>query len=108
MIELKLSLCQRFQCLKNYVNTKLRGILTVHPGKTEHVANKIDSLASYIKDNRSYDGSDAVAQPALVAMIANNGHDVDAYAEPAITTAHNFLTIVNRTVTVLLRTSQSS
>ena len=48
------------------------------------MAAEIDSLASYIKD------SNAIAQSALVAETAKDGQDVNAHAEPAVTTAGNF------------------
>ena len=75
MIERKLTLCQRFQSLKNYIDTELCGIVAVYPGETEHVANEIDSLASYIKNALKCDGSNAVAQPALVARVARVARD---------------------------------
>ncbi|CAF9940049.1 MAG: hypothetical protein HETSPECPRED_002145 [Heterodermia speciosa] len=85
------SINQRFQSLKDYIDTELRGILAAFPGETEHVANEIDSLAAYIKDNLICDGSNAVAQSALVARVASDGQDVNSYAEPATPTANNFL-----------------
>ena len=90
-MKFKLTLCQRFQSLKDYIDTELRGILAAFPGETEHVANEIDSLAAYIKDNLICDGSNAVAQSALVARVASDGQDVNSYAEPATPTANNFL-----------------
>ena len=48
------------------------------------MANEIDSLASYIKD------SNDITQSVLVARVAENGLDVNTYAEPAATTADNF------------------
>ena len=89
-MDLKLTLCQRFQSLKNYIDRELRGIRAAYPGETEHVANEIVSLASYMKDNLKYNDSSAVAQPALVTRVASDGQDVNAYAEPAVTTANNF------------------
>ncbi|KAL8882932.1 MAG: hypothetical protein Q9198_000142 [Flavoplaca austrocitrina] len=89
-MESQLTLCQRFQSLKNYIDTELRSILAAYPGETEHVANETDSLASYIKDNLKSNDSNAVAQPALVARVASDGRDVNAYAKPAVTTASNF------------------
>ncbi|KAI4224383.1 MAG: hypothetical protein L6R40_008450 [Gallowayella cf. fulva] len=88
-MELELTLWQRFQSLKNYIKTELRNILAAYPGETEQVANEIDSLASYIKDNLECNGSNAVAHPALVAMAANDRQDVISYAEPAIPTANS-------------------
>ena len=90
-MELNFTLCQRFQSLKDYIDTELRGILAAFPGETEHVANEIDSLASCIKDNLVCDGSNAVAQSALVATVSSDGQDVNSYAEPATPTANNFL-----------------
>ena len=55
------------------------------------MANEIDSLAAYIKDNLICDGSNAVAQSALVAKVASDGQDGNSYAEPATPTANNFL-----------------
>ena len=53
------------------------------------MANEINSLASYIKDNFKYNGSDAVAQQGLVARVADDGQDVNAHAEPVILNANN-------------------
>ena len=83
-MEVKLALCQRFQSLKSHINTELRDIVAAYPGETEQVAHETDSLALYVKD------SNAVTQPALVARVARDGQGVNAYAEPAVTTADNF------------------
>ena len=89
-MESKLTLCQRFQSLKNHINTELRGIRATYPEEIEYVANQIDSLASYIKDNLKYNDSSAVAQTALVARVASDAQNENAYAEPAVPTANNF------------------
>ncbi|KAL8697236.1 MAG: hypothetical protein Q9201_007227 [Fulgogasparrea decipioides] len=68
-MELKFTLCQRFQSLKNYINTELRGILAAYPGETEQLANEIDSLASYIKDNLKCNGSNAAQDEFSAASI---------------------------------------
>lgn len=88
-MELKVTLCQRFESLKSYITTELCGILTAYPGETERVAQEIDSLASSIKDNVRYNGSIGVTQPVVVGRVASDGQDVSAYAEPAIPTANN-------------------
>ena len=89
IMKLKLTLFQRFQNLKNYIDTELRGIVAAFPGETEHVTNEAISLASYIKDSLKYNGSSAVAQTALTARAANDGQDANSYAESAVTTANN-------------------
>lgn len=81
---LQLIIWQRFQNLKKYINTELRNILVAYPQKTEQVADKIDSLTSYIKN------SNAITQSALIAEIAKNGQNVNAHAKLVITTAKNF------------------
>ena len=72
-MESKLTLCQHFHSLKNYIDTELHGILAAFPEETEHVANGIDPLAFYTKDNLRCDGSNAVAQSALIARVASDG-----------------------------------
>ena len=62
----KLTLCQRFQSLKKYIDIELRGIVVAYSGETEHVANEIASLAFYITDNLKHSDSSAVAQLALM------------------------------------------
>ena len=42
VMEPSLTLCQRFQSLKLYINTELRGIRAAFPRETEHMANEID------------------------------------------------------------------
>ena len=89
-MDLKLTLCQRFESLKNYIEKELCGIRAAYPGETEYVANEIVTLASHMKDNLIYNDSSAVAQPALVARVTSDGQDVNANAEPAVITANNF------------------
>lgn len=90
LMELKLTLCQRFQSLKSYINTELCGIVAAYPEETEGVANEIESLASSIKDNVRYNGSNGVTQPVVVGRVASDGQGVNAYAEPAIPTTNKF------------------
>lgn len=90
-MELKLTLYQRFQSFKNYIDTELRDILAAFFEKIEHVANEIDFLAFYIKNNLICDDFNAVAQSALVITIFSDEQDVNSYAESAILTANNFL-----------------
>ena len=75
-MEVKLTLCQRFQSLKNYIDTELRGIVAAFPGEAEYVANEPVSLASYIKDNHKYNDTSAVAQPALVTRRVSDAQGV--------------------------------
>ncbi len=88
-MELKVTLCQRFESLKNYINTELCGIIAAYPEETEHVADEIESLASSIKDNVRYNGSNGVIQPVVVGRVASDGQAVIASAEPAVPTANN-------------------
>lgn len=53
------------------------------------MANEMESLASSIKDNVRYNGSDGVTQAVVVASLASDGQAVNAYAEPAVPTANN-------------------
>ena len=65
-MELKFTLYQRFESLKSYINTELRGILAAYPEETKRVATEIKSLASSIKDNVNCSGSSIVTQPVVV------------------------------------------
>ena len=89
IMKLKLTLFQRFQKLKNYIDTELRDIVAAFPEETEHVTNETISLASYIKDSLKYNDSSAVAQTVLTARVANDGQDANSCAESAVTTANN-------------------
>ena len=89
-MKLKLTLCQRFQNLKNYIDTELLDIVVAFFEETEHVINETLSLTFYIKNNLKYNDSNAVAQTALIAKIANDEQDAISYAESAIITANNF------------------
>lgn len=89
-MELEPTLCQRFESLKNYINTDLCGIIAAYPEETEYVANEIDSLASYIKNDLKHAGFNALARSALVARVASDREDVNTYAELAIPPAKNF------------------
>ena len=87
-MELKFTLYQRFESLKSYINTELRGILAVYPEQTERVATEIESLASSSRT------TSIVVAPVLSlnqwwSRVASDGQDMNAYVEPAIPTANN-------------------
>ena len=87
IIRLKLTVWQRFQSLKENLDTELRGILAAYPEETEQVATEINSLASYIKD------SSAATRSALIARTAKNSKNEsnkNANAEPAAFIADSF------------------
>ena len=92
-MESKLTLCQRFQSLKNHINTELRGIRATYSEEIEYVTNQIDSLAFYIKDNLKYNDSSAIAQTTLIARVASDAQNENAYAESVVPTANNFFDI---------------
>ena len=71
-MQLKFIFCQRFQSLKNYIDTELRDILVAFSEEIEHVTNEIDFLIVYIKDNFICDDSNVVAQSALMTRIIND------------------------------------
>ena len=89
-MESQLTLCQRFQSLKNFIDTELRSILAAYFGETEHMINKIDFLTFYIKNNLKSNDFNIVVQSTLITKVANDGRDMNVYTKSVIIFVNNF------------------